>query len=248
MHPGLTNETFYHARDQSPSRVLSSMNEICPHCGKVSNEESPRFCSGCGARMDGSIPAGYPGYPVPQQPRKNQMTAGLCSTFLPGLGQVYNGQAGKGFAVFLLILAGIVMLVIPGLIVWLYGMYDAYIVAGKMNSGELVFRETRMLHMVLFLVFAAVIVVIALIIIIAMVMATLNSQLGQLGMSHPGSPGNSDLNQILGSSDLSQLLGTSDLNQVVNTGNLSQLSGTSDLNQMLNTGNLNQILTDSGLF
>ena len=29
------------------------MPGICPHCGKVSNEEDPRFCSGCGARMDG---------------------------------------------------------------------------------------------------------------------------------------------------------------------------------------------------
>ena len=54
----------------------------------------------------------------------------------PGLGQVYNGQAGKGFAVFLLTLMGLVMLVIPGLIVWLYGMYDAYSVAGKMNTGR----------------------------------------------------------------------------------------------------------------
>ena len=132
--------------------------------------------------MDGKTPAGYPGYLSPARPRKNQMTAGICSTFLPGLGQVYNGQAGKGFAIFLLTLTGLVIFVVPGLIVWLYGMYDAYSVAGKMNTGEMAFRETRMLHMVLFIVFAVIIVAIALIMLVMMVMATINSQLGELGI------------------------------------------------------------------
>jgi TM2 domain-containing membrane protein YozV len=164
------------------------MHEVCPHCGKVSGEESPRFCSGCGARMDGTIPAAYPGYPAQQRPQKNQMTAGFCSTFLPGLGQVYNGETGKGFAVFLLTAAGLVIFIVPGLIVWLYAMYDAYNVAGKMNTGEIVFRETRMLHMVLFIVLAVVLIIIALVIIIAMVMASLMDQLAPLGIT--------DINQI----------------------------------------------------
>jgi TM2 domain-containing membrane protein YozV len=164
------------------------MHEICPHCGKVSNEESPRFCSGCGARMDGTIPAVYPEYPALPRKQKNQMTAGFCSTFLPGLGQVYNGETGKGFAVFLLTAAGLVVFIVPGLIVWLYAMYDAYSVAGKMNSGEIVFRETRMLHMVLFIVLAMIVIVIALVIIIAMVMAALMDQLAPLGIT--------DINQI----------------------------------------------------
>jgi TM2 domain-containing membrane protein YozV len=164
------------------------MPEVCPHCGKVSNEESPRFCSGCGARMDGSTPAGYPGYPAPPRPEKNQMTAGFCSTVLPGLGQVYNGETGKGFAIFLLTLAGLALFIIPGLIVWLYGIYDAYNVSGKMNTGEVPFRETRTLHMVLFIVFAVAVIVIALVIIIAMLMAALMSQLGPLGIT--------DINQV----------------------------------------------------
>ena len=130
------------------------MHEICPHCGKESNEEEPRFCSGCGARMDGMAPPLYAGSPSPLRPLKNQMTAGLCSTFLPGLGQVYDDEpVGKGFLVFLLTLLGLIILVIPGLVVWIYGMFDAYNVAGKMNTGELAFRDTRMLHMALFMVF-----------------------------------------------------------------------------------------------
>jgi len=166
------------------------MHDVCPHCGKISNEEAPRFCSGCGARMDGNTPAGYQGYPAPPRPEKNQMTAGFCSTCLPGLGQVYNGETGKGFAVFLLTLAGLVILIVPGLIVWLYAMYDAYSVAGKMNTGEVPFREARMLHMVLFIVFAVIIVVIALIIIIEMLMSAMMTQLGPLGIT--------DFNQVLG--------------------------------------------------
>src|SRR5271169_3338951 len=98
------------------------MHEICPHCGKVSTDLSPRFCSGCGARMDGSTTAGYPGYPAPPPARKNAMIAGFCSSFLPGLGQVYNGQTAKGFVVFLLGVAGLAFFLIPGLIVWLYAM------------------------------------------------------------------------------------------------------------------------------
>jgi TM2 domain-containing membrane protein YozV len=156
------------------------MPKICPHCGKESNEESPRFCSGCGTRMDGSTPAGYPFYAAPPRQQKSTTIAGFCSSFLPGLGQVYNGETAKGFALFILTLAGLVIFLIPGLIVWLYAMYDAYSVAGKMNSGEIPFRETRTLHLVLFIVFAVIVIVVALLIIIVMVMSSLMSQLGPL--------------------------------------------------------------------
>jgi len=154
------------------------MNEICPHCGKVSGEQSPRFCSGCGARMDGKTPSGYTTPPLEQ---KNTMIAGFCSSILPGLGQVYNGETAKGYAIFVLTLAGLVLLVIPGLIVWLYAMYDAHAVAGKMNTGEIPFRESRMIHMVLFITFAIIVVVVTLLALIAMVMARVTSQLGSLG-------------------------------------------------------------------
>jgi len=166
------------------------MHEICPHCGKVSNEESPRFCSGCGARMDGSTPAGYPGYPASQVKQKNPTTAGFCSTLLPGLGQVYNGESGKGFAIFLLTIVGLVIFLVPGLIIWLYAIYDAYNVAGKMNTGEIAFRETRTIHAVLFIVLAVVVIVIALVVIIAIVMAALMDQLRPFGIT--------DINQVLG--------------------------------------------------
>ena len=129
------------------------MHEICPHCGKISYEDSPRFCSGCGNRMDGSTPAMYRRYPAPAGEQKNQMIAGFCSCFLPGLGQVYNGYTAKGFAIFLLFLAGLAFLLIPGIMIWIYAMYDAYSAAGKMNSGEIPFPENHTVHLVLFTAF-----------------------------------------------------------------------------------------------
>jgi TM2 domain-containing membrane protein YozV len=157
------------------------MDPVCPHCGFVSRDEAPRFCSACGARMDGyPLPAAAPPGATDQQ--KSTATAGLCSSLLPGLGQVYNGETGKGFILFVLTLGGLVLFIVPGLIVWLYAMYDAYAVAGKMNNGTLEYRPTNMLHMLGFILFAVVIIVIALLIIVAMVIASLATSMGPLGL------------------------------------------------------------------
>jgi len=164
------------------------MDEICPYCGKASVEDSPRFCSGCGARMNGKDPAGRTGFPAAPAAQKSTMVAGFCSSVLPGLGQVYNGETAKGFVIFALTLAGLVLLILPGLIVWLYAMYDAYVVATKMNTGEIPFRETRTIHMVLFIFFAVTAVIVLIVVITAMVMATMLSMLGQPG-TFPSMPG-----------------------------------------------------------
>jgi len=175
------------------------MHEICPHCGKESNEDAPRFCSGCGARMDGKTPAGYPGYSAPVREQKNRLISGVCSSVLPGLGQVYNGETAKGFAIFILtcvgLTLGLIFLGIPGLIVWLYGIYNAYTTAGKMNTGEIPFRETRMLSMVLFIVFAVAVIAVALLVLIYLVIDPLMSQFGTLDTGNV----NQLVNQLLGS-------------------------------------------------
>jgi TM2 domain-containing membrane protein YozV len=156
--------------------------------------------------MDGRAPAGYPGYAAPaglpayvtsHRDQKKPLIAGLCSAVLPGLGQVYNGQAAKGFAVFILFLVGLALFAIPGMIVWLYGMYDAYGVAGKMNSGELPFCETRVLHMILFIVFAVVMITVALYVMYVMFVEPLMSEFGSFG-----SFDTSDLNRMLGTNGM----------------------------------------------
>ena len=56
------------------------------------------------------------------------LTALLWSIFLPGMGQVYNGQVIKGIVIFLTS-----WLVIP----WIYGIVDAVTTAQKINRSEL---------------------------------------------------------------------------------------------------------------
>ncbi|MEI7856716.1 MAG: hypothetical protein WCH85_04355 [Methanomicrobiales archaeon] len=157
------------------------MPEICPHCGKESVEVSPRFCSSCGARMDGTPPYGFLKFPGVLNERKNANVAGFCSSVLPGLGQVYNGETVKGYLFFLLAILGLFVLLIPGLLIWLYAMYDAYAIAGKMNTGEMEVREMKMTPMILFIVFAAVVIIGILAVVITLVMGNLMTRLGPLG-------------------------------------------------------------------
>jgi TM2 domain-containing membrane protein YozV len=167
------------------------MTKICPHCGKESVEADPRFCSGCGARMDGTLQPGFPGTAVPPGPQKSTTIAGFCSSFLPGLGQVYNGETAKGFVFFFLAVAGLLIFILPGLIVWLWAMYDAYAVAGRMNTGAIEFRETNTLHMVTFISVAVVVIVIAILLIIAAVIAGLSA-----GLAPISSPGMASYNRM----------------------------------------------------
>jgi hypothetical protein len=67
---------------------------------------------------------------------KNPILAIIISFFFPGLGSVYAGKTMIGLAIFIIaiILSALSTLVFTGvfilyLIVWIYGMYDAYTTA-----------------------------------------------------------------------------------------------------------------------
>ena len=66
--------------------------------------------------------------------RKEPGIALLLSFLLPGLGQIYNGDVGKGIGFmigfFVLIWVGI------GIVFWIWGMIDAYQVATNINLGR----------------------------------------------------------------------------------------------------------------
>ena len=165
------------------------MEKICPHCGHPPVEEQPRFCSACGGRIDGSVLSIGSVSEPRSQDKKNPQIAVFCSSFIPGLGQVYNGEFLKGFVFLLGSLFGAILFLIPGLIIWIYSMYDAHIAAGKMNDGTLEFRPMQMVHMVLF-VAVAVFIVIATVVIVTIVI--ISSMLSLLGTS-----GNSDFSQMV---------------------------------------------------
>ncbi|MFQ6008702.1 MAG: hypothetical protein ACE5K8_07100 [Candidatus Zixiibacteriota bacterium] len=70
---------------------------------------------------------------------KNPGLAAVLSFFYMGLGQIYNGQIGKGIAFIIFYTISIaMMLILIGFIttpiLFIYGMYDAYKSAEKINA------------------------------------------------------------------------------------------------------------------
>jgi len=73
------------------------------------------------------------------QPQKNPGVATVLSFFFMGLGQIYNGQLGKGIIFIVLYAISVaLMLVFVGFIttpiLWLWGMVDANKSAKKINE------------------------------------------------------------------------------------------------------------------
>ena len=89
------------------------------------------------------MPAPYvvPAYPpVLYARRKDPGVAVLCSFFLPGGGQLYNGQVGKGLAFIVATLINVALLfvgigVLTGLATWIWAMIDAHSTAERINRG-----------------------------------------------------------------------------------------------------------------
>lgn len=50
----------------------------------------------------------------------------ILSLFIPGLGQIVKGQVGKGIVIFFGVILGFMLLVIPGVIIWIWQIADAY--------------------------------------------------------------------------------------------------------------------------
>lgn len=100
--------------------VISEKAEICPECG-VRQQSS-------GSSTDDLIEVLTNG--------ENPFVAAVYSAVLPGLGQFYNREPGKGAAILVAgFIAGLSVVVLIGLVlypaVWLYAVYDAYVVADR---------------------------------------------------------------------------------------------------------------------
>lgn len=89
---------------------------------------------------------------LPVRGEKNPAFAAGLSLLFPGLGQVCNGETVKGLLVLFLVFAGLLVMLIPGVAVWLYGIYDAWATARRMNAGVVPFREVRLATVALFMV------------------------------------------------------------------------------------------------
>lgn len=62
---------------------------------------------------------------------RNPFVAAVLAALVPGTGQIYNGQIGKGVLVFFSC-----WLIIP----WIYGIADAFLTARKMDRSEMEFH------------------------------------------------------------------------------------------------------------
>ena len=102
----------------SCGEIIKQQAEICPHCGVRKLE--PESTSSAN--------------------EKNPGLAAIASFLFTGLGQIYNGEIGKGvlFIIVQIINIGLMLVVIGFLtfpLVWIYGIYDAYKTAEKINEG-----------------------------------------------------------------------------------------------------------------
>jgi len=88
--------------------------------------------------------------------RKNPAVAAGLSLLFNGLGQAYNGQFARGVLVLLGSLLGLFVMIVPGVAIWAWGVYDAYRTAKAMNEGLVPYRETSPVAVVAFVAVWAV--------------------------------------------------------------------------------------------
>lgn len=154
---------------------------ICPNCGK--NTPEGKFCEHCGASVQTTQTFQQPAAQQPvytQQPAavKTEKSAGVAAIlafFFTGSGQVYNGNVGKGIGILIGTIIGYFIFVIPGIIVWIYGVYDAYTTAQKMNKGEIPYVETRMGQVIAFIIAEIIIAIIVFVILAAFIVGMTRS-------------------------------------------------------------------------
>jgi TM2 domain-containing membrane protein YozV len=172
------------------------MTRFCSSCG-TPVPETAKFCNECGARLIDRVFAGQLSPAQDAGGEKSTFLAVAGSTFVPGLGQVYEGNVLKGYLVFFGTFFGFFLLIIPGLIIWLYGIYDAYSTADRMNRGVVPFEPAPTLHMVIFVVVAIVVAIVAFIVIMYLVMSFSGPLLNNIDSGLSPSISNTDINTLI---------------------------------------------------
>jgi TM2 domain-containing membrane protein YozV/RNA polymerase subunit RPABC4/transcription elongation factor Spt4 len=118
---------------QTQGAPYGGPTKYCQHCGAVISAAA-EICPKCGVRVMEQQRAA--------EPLKNPGIAAVLSFLFTGLGQIYNGQIGKGLT---FIVIGFVCLVtiifLVGLLLyplfWIYNIYDAYTSAKGINAGTI---------------------------------------------------------------------------------------------------------------
>lgn len=107
----------------------------CVECGReyaLNDKENPtNFSCECGGNLTTDKPV----------KEKIPILALILSFFLPGLGQLYNRHFEKGIILIIIslplsFLFSYQILKIIFLVIWIFGMFDAYDSANRMNKGK----------------------------------------------------------------------------------------------------------------
>ena len=109
-----------HPETEAAAICIACGHPICEICRVVFKGEN--YCKNCLAKKSGEA----------AEQKRSPALAGVLSFFIAGAGQVYNGQIGKGIFIFLT-----AWLFIP----WIYGIFDAYSAAKKINEGRIKTKE-----------------------------------------------------------------------------------------------------------
>jgi TM2 domain-containing membrane protein YozV/predicted RNA-binding Zn-ribbon protein involved in translation (DUF1610 family) len=118
--------------------IRRGVKSFCPDCGIKLPNLNAIVCPNCGGALSGRSNTSMPTSNM--QAEKNSAIAVILSV-IPGLGQIYNGQIGKGILFFIVafILLFTSWLIVPGIllaILWIVNIVDAYVTAEKINRGE----------------------------------------------------------------------------------------------------------------
>lgn len=121
-------------------RTMSEKGPICPECGNPLPEGMTGLCPACSTWKESALPP----------PQKNVHAAVVLSFFFPGFGQVYNGQYKKGILVLVATIFGLYFFLVPGIVILVAGVYDAYRTAQRQNAGILPYCDMHLYHVVLY--------------------------------------------------------------------------------------------------
>ncbi len=127
--------------------VFKEGAKYCSNCGALIDERA-EICPKCGVRVSGPPAARIPIIPE----KKNVALAVVLSLLIPGLGQIYCGKVARGVGILVLNILVISIFsfavasnpnssdpVFPFLwwiLAYIWNLYDANKLAGKINRGE----------------------------------------------------------------------------------------------------------------
>ena len=123
--------------------IRDSCTMYCQNCGSQL-PDSAKFCDRCGAKVgsateQNSSQTEYNMASIMVN-KKSEALSLILSLLIPGLGQIYNGQVKKGaiMIVAAVVCAFVMFLFFPlsflYLVLWIYGMYDAFKDAKEYNQ------------------------------------------------------------------------------------------------------------------